>query len=127
MAIGIRGMASGMLLSTLTLASAVAMSATLSPAASAQEAESIPDALEDITTRRSGNYYRNSGKFRQLNFITGLRWLCRPASEQRRRRHLRSLPRADDPANPEHAHCTSTRLAQSLHHLCTASARLAVQ
>ena len=70
MAIEIRGIASGKWLGILALA--VAVSATVAPAASAQEADSVLDALEDITTRRSGNYYRNSGKFRQLNFMTGL-------------------------------------------------------
>lgn len=44
--------------------------ACVAPAASAQQ--TIPEAVEDISTRRSGHYYKNRSGFRAVGFITGL-------------------------------------------------------
>lgn len=71
MAIKLRNVTSSAL-GMLTLAGAIALSATLVPAASAQEADTVLDAVEDITTRRSGDYYRNRRATSELNFILGL-------------------------------------------------------
>lgn len=49
---------------------AIATTALLTPAASAQE--TVLDAIEDISERRSGDYYRNRSFFSQVGFITGL-------------------------------------------------------
>lgn len=71
MAIKLRNVTSSAL-GMLTLAGAITLSATLVPAASAQEADTVLDAVEDITTRRSGDYYRNRRATSELNFILGL-------------------------------------------------------
>ena len=55
------------------------------PSASAQE--SIPDAVEGILERRSGNYYKNRSIFSQTGFITGLGGF----PEQRLNRDARAL------------------------------------
>ncbi len=49
---------------------AIATTALLAPAASAQE--TVLEAVEDISERRSGDYYKNRSIFSQGNFILGL-------------------------------------------------------
>ena len=66
MAIGIRGMAGGALVGAMVVLGAIA------PTASAQEADTVLDAVENISERRSGNYYRHRTRASQINFITGL-------------------------------------------------------
>lgn len=73
MAIKIGKMTSGALLSTLALTGAVtALGAISAPVANAQEADTVLDAVEDVSTRRSGNYYRHRRNLSELNFILGL-------------------------------------------------------
>ena len=72
MAIEIRRIASGTLLGTVALVGAIATSATLAPAAIAQEADTVLDAIENVGERRSGNYYTHRRTSSQINFITGL-------------------------------------------------------
>ena len=55
------------LLGTLGL---VACFVGMAPAASAQQ--TVLEATEAITERRSGNFFRNRSRFSQINFITGL-------------------------------------------------------
>lgn len=72
MAIGIKGIASVTLPSTLALIGAVATSIALVPAASAQEADTILDAVENISERRSGDYYQHRNRLSEINFMLGL-------------------------------------------------------
>ena len=67
MAIGLRRIAIGTLFG---MAGAIATSALLTPVASAQE--TVLDVLEDISERRSGNYYTHLTTFSKIGFITGL-------------------------------------------------------
>jgi len=67
MVINFKGIAIGTLLG---MASAVATTATFTPAAIAQE--TVLDAVEDISKHRSGNYYTHRSTFSQIGFITGL-------------------------------------------------------
>ena len=69
MAIGFRGMAIG---SLLGISGAMAIAATLAPAAGAQEPETVLDAVEGVINHRSGDYYRNRSLFRSISFISGL-------------------------------------------------------
>ena len=69
MAIGFKELAIG---SALGLSGAIAASIALMPAAAAQEPATVLEAVENISERRSGNYYRNRSIFRQIGFITGL-------------------------------------------------------
>lgn len=68
MAIGIKGIAGG----ALALVGVMAISGAIAPAASAQEADTVLDAIENISTQRSGDYYQHRKNFSQINFITGL-------------------------------------------------------
>lgn len=69
MAIGFRGMAIGGLLG---VAGAIATATAFAPAASAQEPETVLNALENISENRTGDYYARRSIFRQLEFITGI-------------------------------------------------------
>ena len=67
MAIGFRGMtASGL----LGMAGAIAIIASLTPAASAQE--TVLETIEDLSNRRSGDYFDHLSAFSKVRFITGL-------------------------------------------------------
>lgn len=57
----------GTLLGTVGM---IGLTTYLAPAASAQQR--VPDALESIIDRRSGNYFRNRSTFSQIRFITGM-------------------------------------------------------
>ena len=72
MAIGIGKMTSSAWLSALALTGAVAVFGAIAPTASAQEADTVLDAVEDISTRRSGDYFRHRRNLSELNFILGL-------------------------------------------------------
>ena len=54
------------------VASALAMATFLTPAANAQEAETVLDAVERIGKQRYGDYYRSRSFSGQVGFITGL-------------------------------------------------------
>lgn len=71
MAIGFKGITLGAFLAVAgsVLGIGVAMT-VLAPAASAQE--TVLDAVEDISERRSGDYHRNRSIFNQIQFITGM-------------------------------------------------------
>ena len=66
--IGIKSIA----ISALALIGTIATSAIIAPAASAQEADSVLDAIENISERRSGDYYQHRKKPSELNFMLGL-------------------------------------------------------
>ena len=72
MANGIGKMTSGALLSALALTGAVAVLGAIAPNANAQEADTVLDEVEDISTRRSGDYFRHRRNLSELNFILGL-------------------------------------------------------
>ena len=72
MAIGIQGITSVTLTSMLALIGAIASSVALMPAASAQETNTVLDAVENISERRSGDYYQHRNKLSELNFMFGL-------------------------------------------------------
>jgi len=48
----------------------VGVATCFAPAASAQQ--TVLETVEDLTGRRSGNYYKNRSSFSQVSFITGL-------------------------------------------------------
>ncbi len=56
----------------LCVARAAAIAAALAPTASAQEPETVLDAVERISQQRSGDYYRNRSFSSRLSFITGV-------------------------------------------------------
>lgn len=68
MAIPLKGRAIG---SVLGLASVLAVTAALAPAASAQEPQTVLETIEDVYERRSGNYFRHRSFLGQLDFLTG--------------------------------------------------------
>ena len=72
MANGIGKMTSGALLSALALTGAVAVLGAIAPNANAQEADTVLDEVKDISTRRSGDYFRHRRNLSELNFILGL-------------------------------------------------------
>ncbi len=67
-AIRFRGMAAGGLMG---IVGAIALTTTLlAPAANAQE--TVLDTLDDLSTRRSGDYYDHLSPLSKIRFITGL-------------------------------------------------------
>ena len=77
----------GTLLSTVGM---ISLAVSLAPAASAQQ--TVLEATEDITTRRSGNYFRNRSAFSTTRLITGLGGF----PEQRLHRDAEALAEAYD-------------------------------
>jgi len=69
MAIRVRSRALGRL---LCVASMLAVAGSFASAAQAQEPESVIDAIENITERRSGSYFQNRSFMGQASFMTGL-------------------------------------------------------
>lgn len=67
MAIGFRSMAAGGLMG---IVGAIALTALLTPAASAQE--TVLDTLDDLSNRRSGDHYDHLSPLSKIQFITGL-------------------------------------------------------
>lgn len=67
MAIRFKGMAAGGLMG---IAGVIALTTLLAPAASAQE--TVLETLDDLATRRSGDYYDHLSSFSKVRFITGL-------------------------------------------------------
>ncbi|MEO0769485.1 MAG: hypothetical protein AAFY72_08625 [Cyanobacteria bacterium J06649_4] len=86
-AIRFKGRAIG---SFLTLVGMLAAASALAPTANAQEPDSIPDVVEDIYERRSGNYYSQRSFFSQLSWFTGFGGY----PEQRINRDARALESA---------------------------------
>jgi hypothetical protein len=72
--------------------SAAIATAPISPAAHAQEPDTVLNAVEDISTHRSGNYYRNRSIADQFRFITGIGGF----SEQRLNRDAAALFEASE-------------------------------
>ncbi|MEL6160474.1 MAG: hypothetical protein AAFQ40_11210 [Cyanobacteria bacterium J06623_5] len=58
--------------SFLSLASVLMATALFAPAASAQDPQTVMDAIEDIAENRSGSYARNRSIGGQFLFLTGL-------------------------------------------------------
>ncbi|MGB3291549.1 MAG: hypothetical protein WBB01_00995 [Phormidesmis sp.] len=85
MAIGFRGTAASGLLG---IAGAIALTVLLSPAASAQE--TVLDTLEDLGSRRSGDYYDHLSPISKIRFITGIGGF----PDQRVNRDAQALSRA---------------------------------
>ena len=77
----------GILLSTVSI---IGLAAGLAPAVSAQQ--TVLEATEDITTRRSGNYFTNRSAFSTTRFMTGLGGF----PEQRLNRDAEALAEAYD-------------------------------
>ena len=67
MAIGLNRMAASGLLG---VAGAIAITVSLAPTASAQE--TVLETVEDLSNRRSGDYFDHLSAFSKIRFITGL-------------------------------------------------------
>jgi hypothetical protein len=88
LAIGFRRVA----MACLGMSGAIIATIPIIPAAHAQEPQTVLDAVEDISTHRSGNYYRNRSIADQFRFITGIGGF----SEQRINRDAAALSEASE-------------------------------